>query len=180
MLSTWLSPAVATYAAAEARRVGEPQVEGTRMTVTVDSTQIQQLGAVSLQPLATQLALSLRSVGVREVVVALDESELERLENIRVRAEDGSVISVGPQDTLLTAFQRMRLARARVDAALDHHQRGVTRFHLGHHIGHAQARVGEEPGEQEAEEGDAVFAQVGEFLRHSCSKFQCFGRQSAG
>jgi cystathionine beta-synthase len=35
------------------------------------------------------------------------------------RAEDGSVVSVGPQDTLLTAFQRMRLADVQQLPVLD-------------------------------------------------------------
>ncbi len=35
------------------------------------------------------------------------------------RAEDGGVVSVGPQDTLLTAFQRMRLADVQQLAVLD-------------------------------------------------------------
>jgi cystathionine beta-synthase len=35
------------------------------------------------------------------------------------RAEDGSVISVSPHDTLLTAFQRMRLADVQQLAVLD-------------------------------------------------------------
>src|SRR5688572_2130907 len=37
------------------------------------------------------------------------------------RAEDGSVISVGPKDTLLTAFQRMRLADVQQLPVLDPH-----------------------------------------------------------
>ncbi|WP_347754250.1 LpqB family beta-propeller domain-containing protein [Agrococcus sp. ProA11] len=65
--STWLSPAVSTAGAVEASRVGAPRVDGTTMTVTLDIEQIQQLGSGSLQPLAGQLALSLRDVGVREV-----------------------------------------------------------------------------------------------------------------
>ena len=35
------------------------------------------------------------------------------------RTEDGSVVSVGPQDTLLTAFQRMRLADVQQLPVLD-------------------------------------------------------------
>jgi len=38
---------------------------------------------------------------------------------IALRAEDGSVISVGPKDTLLTAFQRMRLADVQQLPVLD-------------------------------------------------------------
>jgi len=37
------------------------------------------------------------------------------------RAEDGSVVSVGPKDTLLTAFQRMRLADVQQLPVLDEH-----------------------------------------------------------
>ena len=37
------------------------------------------------------------------------------------RAEDGSVVSVGPNDTLLTAFQRMRLADVQQLPVLDEH-----------------------------------------------------------
>ncbi|MET4098047.1 hypothetical protein ABIB37_000284 [Agrococcus sp. UYP10] len=69
--STWLSPAVVTSGAADASRVGEPRVDGTTMTVTVDATQIQQQGPGSLQALSQQLALSLRTVGVREVIVEI-------------------------------------------------------------------------------------------------------------
>lgn len=91
--STWLSPAVATAAAAETRRVGEPQVEGSRMTVTVDFTQVQQMGAVSLQPLATQLALSLRTVGVREVVV-----QVEARDGLSASSADAPPIDIGAVD----------------------------------------------------------------------------------
>lgn len=91
--STWLSPAVSTSAAAEARRVGEPRVEGTRMTVTVDFAQIQQRGGGSLQPLATQLALSLRSVGVREVVV-----QIEGLPDLSATSAESPPVDVGAVD----------------------------------------------------------------------------------
>lgn len=91
--STWLSPAVSTSAAADARRVGEPRVEGTRMTVTVDFAQIQQLGGGSLQPLATQLALSLRSVGVREVVV-----QIEGLPDLAATSAESPPVDVGAVD----------------------------------------------------------------------------------
>ena len=70
--STWLSPAVTTAGAPEAQRVGEPVVEGTVATVTLDFAQVEQRGSGSLQQLAAQLALSLRSLGVREVRVEVD------------------------------------------------------------------------------------------------------------
>lgn len=91
--STWLSPAVSTAAAADASRVGEPRVEGTRMTVTLDFAQIQQLGPGSLQTLSTQLALSLRSVGVREVVV-----QIEGLEDLSASSADSPPVDVGAVD----------------------------------------------------------------------------------
>ncbi len=91
--STWLSPAVSTAGAADASRIGEPRVEGTRMTVTLDLAQIQQLGAGSLQTLSTQLALSLRSVGVREVVV-----QIEGIQGLAASSTDSPPIDVGAVD----------------------------------------------------------------------------------
>lgn len=70
--STWLSPAVSTAGAVEASRAAPPRTDGTTMTVTLDIEQIQQLGSGSLQPLAVQLALSLRDLGVREVRVQVE------------------------------------------------------------------------------------------------------------
>lgn len=91
--STWLSPAVSTAAAADASRVGEPRVEGTRMTVTLDLAQIQQLGPGSLQTLSTQLALSLRSVGVREVIV-----QIEGIDDLAASSSGSPPIDVGAVD----------------------------------------------------------------------------------
>ena len=70
--STWLSPAVTTAGAPEARRVGEVAVEGAVATVTLDIAQIEQRGSASLQPLAAQLALSMHSLSVREVRVEVE------------------------------------------------------------------------------------------------------------
>ncbi|WP_405217051.1 LpqB family beta-propeller domain-containing protein [Agrococcus sp. Ld7] len=70
--STWLSPAVSTAGAVEASRVGPTRLDGTTMTVTLDIAQVEQLGSGSLQPLAVQLALSLRDLGVREVRVQVE------------------------------------------------------------------------------------------------------------
>ncbi|WP_413316602.1 LpqB family beta-propeller domain-containing protein [Agrococcus sp. 1P02AA] len=73
--STWLSPAVSTFGAVEARRVGPLRVDGTTTSVTLSLDQVAQLGDGSLEPLAVQLALSLRELGVREVRVQIDGSE---------------------------------------------------------------------------------------------------------
>jgi hypothetical protein len=70
--STWLSPAVTTSGAPEARRVGEVLMEGTIATVTLDFAQVEHRGSGSLQPLAAQLALSLRSLQVREARVQVE------------------------------------------------------------------------------------------------------------
>lgn len=117
--STWISPAVATFGAAEASRVGTPRMEGGTMIVTVDFAQIEQLGPGSLDPLAAQLALSLQEENVREVQVRveglsdsygssanaapIDEGEVDQrpvvLDGGSLRSiggGDSSVVDVGP------------------------------------------------------------------------------------
>lgn len=91
--STWLAPAVTTAGAPDASRVGEPRVEGTRMTVTLSFTQIEQLGGGSLQALSQQLALSLRSVGVREVVV-----QIEGLADLSATSAESPPVDLGAVD----------------------------------------------------------------------------------
>lgn len=70
--SAWLSPAVATSGAVEASRVGAPRINGTTMSVTLTYAQIERAGSSSLVPLASQLALSLQDVGIREVHVEIE------------------------------------------------------------------------------------------------------------
>lgn len=91
--STWLSPAVSTAGAVEARRVGEPRVEGNVLTVTLDTAQVRQLGTGSLSPLAAQLALSLRDLGVREVRV-----EIEGLGTVGASSAQAAPIDEGGVD----------------------------------------------------------------------------------
>ena len=91
--STWLSPAVSTYGAVEAKRVGSLRVDGTTMTVTLDFAQVRQLGPGSLQPLALQLALSLRDQGVTEARV-----QVEGLAGEVASSADADAIEAGPVD----------------------------------------------------------------------------------
>lgn len=70
--SSWIAPAVTTAGAPDARTIGEPVVSGTIVTVTLDFAQVEQLGSGSLEPLSTQLALSLRSIGAREVRIQVE------------------------------------------------------------------------------------------------------------
>ncbi|MCH1883844.1 LpqB family beta-propeller domain-containing protein [Agrococcus sp. ARC_14] len=91
--STWLSPAVSTFGAVEASRVGQSRVDGTTMTITLNSPQVDQLGPGSLSPLAAQLALSLREVGVREVLV-----EVEGREGLVASSADAAIIDEGDVD----------------------------------------------------------------------------------
>ncbi|SDS37931.1 LpqB family beta-propeller domain-containing protein [Agrococcus carbonis] len=91
--STWLSPAVSTFGAVEASRVGEAQVDGTSMTVVLDFAQVRQLGTSSLGPLAAQLAASLRDLGVREVIV-----EVEGLDGVSASSADAPPIDLGAVD----------------------------------------------------------------------------------
>ncbi|MCR8671656.1 LpqB family beta-propeller domain-containing protein [Agrococcus sp. HG114] len=91
--ATWLSPAVSTAGAPEARRVGEPLVEGTIATVTLDFAQVQQRGSASLQPLAAQLALSMRPLGVREVRV-----QVEALDGLAASSADAAPLDDGDVD----------------------------------------------------------------------------------
>ncbi|WP_072312942.1 LpqB family beta-propeller domain-containing protein [Agrococcus sp. Marseille-P2731] len=91
--STWLSPAVSTFGSVEARRVGPLRVEGTTMTVTLDLAQLTQLGPGSLEPLAVQLALSLREAGVRELRVQIDG-----VEGVGASSADAGAIDVGEVD----------------------------------------------------------------------------------
>lgn len=90
--SSWLAPAVTTAAAVETQRVGPPRADGTTMTVTLDFAQVEQRGSASLAPLAAQLSLSLRDLGVREVrvqVAGLDG--LVASSNDAAPVDDGSV-----------------------------------------------------------------------------------------
>ncbi len=93
--STWLSPAVSTFGAVEASRVGQPRMTGTTMTVTLDIAQVEQLGSGSLEPLAAQLALSLRDVGVGVREVRL---QVEGLSGLLASSADAAPIDEGDVD----------------------------------------------------------------------------------
>lgn len=91
--STWLSPAVSTFGAVEAHRVGQLQIDGAVTTVTLSYAQVAQLGPGSLEPLAAQLALSLRGLGVREVRV-----QVEGLSGATASSESAHPVDEGSVD----------------------------------------------------------------------------------
>ncbi|GEK79602.1 LpqB family beta-propeller domain-containing protein [Agrococcus baldri] len=91
--SAWLAPAVITNGAPEASLVGPPRITGTTMAITLSFAQIEQLGSGSLVPLASQLALSLRDVGVREVRV-----EVEGLDGLTASSLDAEPVDEGDVD----------------------------------------------------------------------------------
>ncbi|GAA3605123.1 LpqB family beta-propeller domain-containing protein [Agrococcus terreus] len=90
--SAWLAAGVATAAAPDATLVGAPEVDGSVASVTVSIAQIEQRPG-GLEPLAQQLALSLRSVGVREVRVGV-----EGLEGFEATSADAAPIDEGEVD----------------------------------------------------------------------------------
>lgn len=70
--AAWLAPAVRSAAVPGAQQVLPPRLEGTVATVTLDFSQMERGGTASFEPLAAQLALSLRPLGVREVRVEVE------------------------------------------------------------------------------------------------------------
>lgn len=90
---SWLAQGVRTAAAADIDLVGDPEIEGSTATLTLPFSQVQQQGNGSLQPLAQQLQLSLRSVGVREVRL-----EVVGLDGFVISSDDAPALDEGDVD----------------------------------------------------------------------------------